>query len=162
MGHYMRVQSETVLGQFLQRIPILPFGALGHASFQLVTTRHPSLGRLHRPSRMTPRISLTGDVEVATKADIEECCGLHGFTLLALETDINHDHCFVSAPPKDSPAKIVGLLKGHSSRRILGKFPALAKRTGKDQLWTSARYAGTAGQVSAETIRRYITDSQGK
>lgn len=81
---------------------------------------------------------------------------------LTLETDIDHVHCFVSAPPKDSPAKIVGLLKGHSSRRIREKFPSLAKKTGKEQLWTSAYYVGTAGQVSAETIRRYITECQGK
>jgi putative transposase len=105
---------------------------------------------------------LTGAVEVATKAAIEECCTLHGFTLLALETDEDHVHCFVSAPPKDSPAKIVGLLKGHSSRRIRAQFPQLAKKTGKEQLWTSAYYVGTAGQVSAEVIRRYITESQGK
>ena len=105
---------------------------------------------------------LTGAVEVATKAAIEECCTLHGFTLLALETDEDHVHCLVSAPPKDSPAKIVGLLKGHSSRRIRAQFPQLAKKTGKEQLWTSAYYVGTAGQVSAEVIRRYITESQGK
>jgi hypothetical protein len=41
-------------------------------------------------------------------------------------------------------------------------FPALAKKTGRDQLWTSAYYVGTAGQVSAETIRRYITECQGQ
>jgi putative transposase len=41
-------------------------------------------------------------------------------------------------------------------------FPALAKKTGKDQLWTSAYFIGTAGKVSAETIRRYITECQGK
>ena len=105
---------------------------------------------------------LTGDVQAETKRAIEECCGLHGLTLLALETDIDHVHCFVSAPPKDSPAKIVGLLKGHSSRRVREKFPALAKKTGKEQLWTSAYYVGTAGQVSAETIRRYITECQGR
>lgn len=105
---------------------------------------------------------LTGDVERVAKESIEECCTLHGFKLLALETDIDHVHCFVSAPPKDSPAKIVGLLKGHSSRRIREKFPALAKKTGRDRLWTSAYYVGTAGHMSAETIRRYITECQGK
>jgi len=87
---------------------------------------------------------------------------MHGFTLLALETDEDHVHCFVSAPPKDAPAKIVGLLKGYSSRIIRQQFPALAKRTGKEQLWTSAYYVGTAGAVSAEVIRRYITECQGK
>ena len=105
---------------------------------------------------------LLGDVQTATKAAIGECCALHGFTLLALEADEDHVHAFVSAPPKDSPAKIVGLLKGHSSRRIRDQFPALAQRTGKEHLWTSAYYVGTAGAMSAETIRRYITECQGK
>jgi len=59
-------------------------------------------------------------------------------------------------------AKIVGLLKGYSSKMARQAFPALANKTGKDQLWTSAYYVGTAGMVSAETIRRYITDCQGK
>jgi len=90
------------------------------------------------------------------------CCTMHGFTLLALETDEDHVHGFVSAPPKDSPAKIVGLLKGYSSKVIRERFPALAKRTGKEHVWTSAYYVGTAGTVSAEVIRRYISDCQGK
>jgi putative transposase len=93
---------------------------------------------------------------------IEECCKMHGFTLLALEADTDHVHCFISAPPKVAPAKIVGLLKGYRSRMARQAFPALAKKTGKDQLWTSAYFIGTAGMVSAEKIRRYITECQGK
>ncbi|WP_394347392.1 MULTISPECIES: transposase [Bacteria] len=38
-------------------------------------------------------------METAGKALIAECCDQHGFRLLALETDIDHVHCFVSAPP---------------------------------------------------------------
>ena len=105
---------------------------------------------------------LTGEVESVVKRAIKECCKMHGFTLLALETDTDHVHCFISAPPKDAPSKIVGLLKGYSSRMTRQAFPALAKKTGKDQIWTSAYFTGTAGMVSAETIRRYITECQGK
>lgn len=105
---------------------------------------------------------LTGDVQAATKSALETCCEQHGFTLLALETDVDHVHCFVSAPPKDSPAKIVGLLKGYSSRIVRQQFPTLAKKTGKEQLWASAYYVGTAGSVSAQVIRRYINECQGK
>jgi putative transposase len=105
---------------------------------------------------------LTGEVQVAVKAAIAACCVQHGFRLLALETDLDHVHCFVSAPPKDSPAKIVGLLKGYSSRKVRQQFPLLAKRTGKEQLWTSAYYVGTAGHVSATIIKRYIAENQGK
>lgn len=105
---------------------------------------------------------LRDDVQKVAKQAIGECCRMHGFELLALETDLDHIHCFVSAPPKDSPAKIVGLLKGYSSRRLREEFPWLKKVCGKDRLWTSAYYVGTAGAVSAEVIRRYIMECQGK
>lgn len=121
---------------------------------------------------------LVGDVETETKKLIIECCQRHQLTLLALETDIDqrsqqapsfhggvicdHVHVFISAPPRFSPANIANLLKGYSSRFLRQKFPKLKKVCGKDSLWTSAYYVGTAGNVSAEVIRRYITESQGK
>ena len=52
------------------------------------------------------RTILTGDVQAETKRLIVECCERHGLTLLALETDIDHIHVFVSAPPRFSPALI--------------------------------------------------------
>lgn len=97
-----------------------------------------------------------------TKEAVQVCCDTHGFTLLAIETDEDHVHCFVSAPPKNAPATIVGLLKGYSSRVVRQKFPQLAKQTGKEHLWTSAYYVGTAGSVSSEVIKRYIMECQGK
>jgi putative transposase len=105
---------------------------------------------------------LTAEVQAATKRLITECCERHGLTLLALETDVDHLHVFVSAPPRFSPALIANLLKGHSSRYLREQFPHLKKVCGKDHLWTSSYYVGTAGSVSAETIRRYIMECQGK
>lgn len=105
---------------------------------------------------------LTGSVETVVKQAIIDCCATHGYTLIALETDIDHVHCFISARPSEAPSKIVGLLKGYSSRMVRRRFPALARRTGRDQLWTSAYYVGTAGAMSAGVIRRYISECQGK
>jgi REP-associated tyrosine transposase len=105
---------------------------------------------------------LTGEVEAETKRLITECCDRHGLTLLALETDVDHVHVFVSAPPRFSPAMIANLLKGYTSRYLREKFPHLKKLCGKDRLWSSSYYVGTAGSVSAEVIRRYITECQGK
>lgn len=105
---------------------------------------------------------LTGDVQAETKRLITECCERHGLTLLALETDIDHVHVFVSAPPRFSPELIANLLKGYSSRYLREKFPRLKKVCGKDHLWTSRYYVGTAGVVAAETIRRYIMECQSK
>ncbi len=102
---------------------------------------------------------LTGEVQAETKRLLTECCERHGLTLLALETDIDH---IQSAPPRFSPAMTANHLKGHSSRYLPEKFPRLKKVCGKDHLWTSSHYVGTAGAVSAETITRYITQCQGK
>src|SRR5260370_25137599 len=105
---------------------------------------------------------LTGEVQVETKQLSTECSRKHGLTILGMETDEEHIHVFVSAPPRFRPAWIANLLKGYSSRFLREKFPHLKKVCGKDHLWTSSYYVGTAGAVSAETIRRYSSECQGK
>ena len=105
---------------------------------------------------------LTGEVQKATKELLNACCQRHGLALLALETDLDHVHIFVSAPPRFSPAHIANLLKGYTSRYLRQQFPHLKKVCGTDHLWTQAYYVGTAGAVSAEAIRLYISECQGK
>jgi putative transposase len=102
------------------------------------------------------------EVEAECKRLIVECCEKHGITILALETDIDHVHLLVSAPPRIAPAWIANLVKGYTSRFLRERFPKLKKACGKESLWTSAYYVGTAGTVSAETITRYINECQGK
>jgi putative transposase len=105
---------------------------------------------------------LAGAVETELKRLIGECSEKYGWKILALETDKDHVHCFVSAPPRWAPAVIVGHLKGYTSKFLREKFPALKRVCGHEQLWTQAYYVGTAGAVSTEVIRRYISDCQGK
>ena len=105
---------------------------------------------------------LTGEVQKETKRLIAQCCERQGLTLLALETDEDHIHVCVGAPPRFSPALIANLLKGYSSRFLREKFPQLKKVCGKGHLWASSYYVGTAGNSSAETIRRYLVECQGK
>jgi len=105
---------------------------------------------------------LLGAVEQETKRLICECAEKNGLTILALETDIDHIHVFVSAPPRFSPAHVANLLKGYSSRYLRIKFPILKRKCGGEQLWTQAYYVGTAGQVTTEVVRRYIMECQGK
>jgi putative transposase len=96
------------------------------------------------------------------KQALAACCKTHGFALLAVETDADHVHAFVSAAPRWAPAVVAGLLKGSSSRALRRQCPGLRKLCGREQLWSQAYYGGTAGAVSAGTIRRYITHCQGR
>ena len=80
----------------------------------------------------------------------------NGMEILAVDVQPDHIHLFVSFPPAMSIANAVKLLKGISARQLRLIFPELRKRTRSDRLWAPSYYVGTAGHVSAETIRRYI------
>ena len=90
--------------------------------------------------------------EIADKWDLE---------LIAQEVMPDHIHLFVSAPPKYSPAKVAQLFKGTTSRVIRLEFPEIKQHIRKaGTLWSPGYYVGTAGNVSAEVIRRYIEECQ--
>lgn len=75
-----------------------------------------------------------------------------GFTVDEFETGtMDHVHLFVTAPPKLSPSLLVQYLKGITERKIMERYPDLKK-----QLWNHSYFVETVGDVSAETVRRYI------
>ncbi len=76
--------------------------------------------------------------------------------VLAVDVQLDHVHLFVSMPPTLSIAQAVKLFKGISARQLRLMFPARRKRTRSDRLWVPSYYVGTAGHVSAETIRKYL------
>lgn len=70
----------------------------------------------------------------------------------------DHVHLFVSFPPTISIAQIMHGLKGATSHQLREEFPHLKSRL--PSLWTHSYYVGTAGYVSAETIKRYIEEQR--
>lgn len=77
-----------------------------------------------------------------------------GLEILGLDINEDHIHLFVSAPPKYSPSLLVNWFKGISSRKYNYWF-----KTPKIK-WTRAYYVGTAGTVTAETIKKYIEEQK--
>jgi putative transposase len=80
--------------------------------------------------------------------------------VLAVDVQPDHIHLFVSIPPALSVADAVKLLKGISARQLRLMFSQLRTRTRSDHLWAPSYYVGTAGHVSAETIRTYIESQE--
>ena len=72
---------------------------------------------------------------------------------LALEVQPDHVHLFLSATPDLSPRQIMHRLKGYSARALRAEFPALMRMP---SMWTRSYFVSTAGNVSSQTIRRYI------
>ena len=105
---------------------------------------------------------LRDDVVKTAKAAITAACARSGMTLLAMETDRDHVHVFVSAKPSVSPSDIAKTLKGASSRAVRDAHPDVAKRAGLKGLWSQSYYVGTVGDMSAATVRHYIESCQGR
>jgi nitroreductase len=62
---------------------------------------------------------------------------------------------------KDSiTKKIVKIFKGVTGLRMSRKFPDLESKLWRGVMWSPSYYVGTAGNISAETIERYIEQQQ--
>jgi putative transposase len=75
--------------------------------------------------------------------------------VLALEVMPDHLHLFLSATPQWAPNQLVGRIKGKSARLLRKEFPELLRMP---SLWTRSFFCSTAGNVSSETIKRYIAE----
>ena len=91
---------------------------------------------------------------------LQRVCKDRGVEILSLSVQPDHVHLFVSAPPRHAPSELVNTFKGYTSRYLRQKFPELSKQTSRKGIWTRTYYVGTAGTVSAETIKKYIEECQ--
>jgi len=88
--------------------------------------------------------------------------------MLALEIMPDHLHVFVGAKPTHIPYVIVKQLKGVSSNYLREQFPDLeylgyAKKVKRfKNLWARGYYCGSAGHVSQDAVKRYISEQDGK
>jgi len=77
-----------------------------------------------------------------------------GGEILNLTIQPDHVHLFCGFPPTIAPYQIMYRLKSYTAHELRKEFPELKSRL--PNLWTRSYYVGTAGNVSAETIQRYI------
>lgn len=96
---------------------------------------------------------LVGAVEERLKGLLAVYCEEVSIIILAVECDLDHCHLFVNAPPTLSPSDIMAKLKGATSRQLRQEFEHLKHLP---SLWTRSFFVSTAGNVSSETIRRYV------
>ena len=71
----------------------------------------------------------------------------------------DHIHLFVELPPTISVSKALQLFKGISSRIFRRRFKFLTKIP---MIWSKGKFFRSVGNVSFDTIQRYISESQGE
>jgi putative transposase len=108
------------------------------------------------PKRRKP--VLTGGVAKDCRMLIEAKCNERGWHIEDLAIRPDHVHLLVRAWPSDSAADVLKAVKGVTSHELRKKHPQLRKMPA---MWTRSYFASTAGDVSPETIRRYIEAQKG-
>lgn len=78
----------------------------------------------------------------------------------AMEIMPDHVHIFISTDPTESPAHLVNQFKGFTSFQLRDEFPELKTRL--PTLWSRSYYVGSIGNVSEETVNKYIENQKGK
>lgn len=100
---------------------------------------------------------LINDVEIRFKELLQEICKSINLEILAVECDKDHCHLFVNALPTHSPADIMARIKGVTSKKLREEFKHLSQMV---SLWTRSYFVSTAGNVSSETIKRYVEEQK--
>jgi len=104
---------------------------------------------------------LEGAVADRLEALIREKAAEMGGEVLAISVQPDHVHVFLRvSTPYLSPAEVAAGLKGYTSRVLRREFPHLRSRL--PTLWSRSYYVGTVGQVSQETVERYIASQSGR
>lgn len=105
------------------------------------------------PKRRKP--ILIGEVRDRLFQIISEVAKEQDWNIRALEIAPDHLHLFVEIHPTDAINQVVKAFKGRSAYQLRKEFPQLLKLP---SLWTNSYFFSTAGNVSADTIERYIND----
>jgi putative transposase len=100
---------------------------------------------------------LVGTIRADLEFAINEIAEKLGVKIESLEIQPDHIHLLVSAPPRYSPAKLINAFKGATSHRLRNKYPYLKSLP---SMWTKTYFVGTAGNVSAEVIKKYMEECQ--
>lgn len=100
---------------------------------------------------------LVGAVETRLKELIDETAKKIDCGVLAIEVMPDHVHLFLSCHPSLAPDQVMFRIKGYSSRILRQEFPHLLKMP---SLWTRSYFVSTAGNVSSETIKKYIAEQK--
>ncbi|MCY7320819.1 MAG: IS200/IS605 family transposase [Phormidesmis sp. CAN_BIN36] len=98
---------------------------------------------------------LIGEVKTRLIQIFQELAIEKNWAIRTLEVAPDHIHLFVETHPTEAINQVVKAFKGRSATLLRREFPELQKLP---SLWTNSYFFSTAGNVSADTIERYIND----
>lgn len=102
--------------------------------------------------------AMTGEVGTRCRELIREICATNDVTIMKGHVSRDHVHLFVSVPPKLATSRLMQLLKGKTSYKMMHEFPHLAKKFWGRHLWAGGYFCVSSGNVTDEVIKEYIAN----
>ncbi|MBE9078053.1 IS200/IS605 family transposase [Romeria aff. gracilis LEGE 07310] len=103
---------------------------------------------------------LEGTVDDRLKALIYQAVKEIDCEVIALETHYDHVHLFVNTHPRLAPYQVMHKVKGFTAHALRAEYPWL--KTKLPSLWTRSYFVSTAGNVSGDTIKRYVEEQKSR
>lgn len=104
---------------------------------------------------------LKGQIGLRLRDLVRQICAANDVIIVSGSVQADHVHLLLSVPPKLSVSKLMQLLKGRTSRKMLAEFEGLSREFWGRHLWARGYFAASTGNVTDEIIKQYI-ESQGK
>jgi putative transposase len=101
-------------------------------------------------------------IRESCKAVFEEIVPQYGCGLRAIEIMPDHVHLFIETKPTISLSTLFHRLKGRSAYILFRRCPEIKEKLWGGHLWSRGKFFRSVGEVTAETIKRYIEESQTK
>jgi putative transposase len=102
--------------------------------------------------------AMTGEAGLRCRELIREICASNDVTIMKGHISKDHVHLFVSVPPKLPVSRLLQLLKGKTSYKLMQEFPHLAKKFWGRHLWARGYFCVSSGNVTDEVIKEYIAN----
>ena len=99
---------------------------------------------------------LSGEIARRTRELIREICRTNEVEIIKGHVSRDHVHLLVSMPPYLSVSKLVGYIKGKTSRKIQQEYTEIRRRFWGQHLWARGYFAASSGNVTDEVIKAYI------
>jgi putative transposase len=104
---------------------------------------------------------LNNDITNFLKITCSEIGERYSFVFDAIGCYGDHVHLFVGAEPKNSPSRVMQIIKSITARKIFKEYHEIRKQLWGGELWSDGGYIGTVGDGTTSDIITNYVQNQG-
>lgn len=103
---------------------------------------------------------LKDHIDTDLKSLLQQIADDNDFTIVEMESDVDHIHLLIECKPQHYIPNIVKALKGVSARLLFKAHPELKDRLYKGHLWNPSYFISTVSDRSERQIKEYIQNQK--